>query len=217
MAKGRDLHVAAANMETLQESAIHLRQALDCFAEKLETARERIEATTRLHHLLNLSGRDESAQQEMERLAEKYGVKGLLEKYRDKENGNVTVEGGFKRKPETLNLSYNQNNVQKITNMTSQIISSTPDGQKMRSLCHRSSSYGTGSYESPNACQCWRDSRNLDYMEDEMMDNDEEEGRSKIADSGVGECQRCEGNPKLTRICSCQSLNEETDNLYKKQ
>ncbi|XP_073840526.1 puratrophin-1-like isoform X2 [Musca autumnalis] len=207
LAKGRDLHVAAANMDPLQESALHLRQALDCFAEKLETARERIEGFTRLHQLLNQTTQDENTEHEIERLVDKYGIKGLLEKYRDK----------GKRKPDTLNLSHNNNhhNPDKITNIiTSQMMissSSTPDPNKSRLLCHRSSSYGTGSYESPNACQCWRDSRNLDYMED-----DDEEGRSKIADSGVGECQRCEGNPKLTRICSCQSLNEENENLYKK-
>ncbi|XP_011291394.2 uncharacterized protein LOC101893012 isoform X1 [Musca domestica] len=211
LAKGRDLHVAAANMDPLQESALHLRQALDSFAEKLESARERIEGFTRLHQLLNQSNQDENSQLEMERLVEKYGVKGLLEKYRDK----------GKRKPETLNLSHNNNHhsLDRTPNimLSSQMISSTPDQQqKTRLLCHRSSSYGTGSYESPSACQCWRDSRNLDYMEDDLMDNDEEEGRSKIADSGVGECQRCEGNPKLTRICSCQSLNEESEHLYKK-
>ncbi|XP_059216434.1 uncharacterized protein LOC106086606 isoform X1 [Stomoxys calcitrans] len=216
LAKGRDLHVAAANMDSLQDSAIHLRQALDNFAEKLENARERIEGSMRLHQLLTHSVNDDSNQQEIERLAEKYGVKGLLEKHRDKDN---IIEGGNRRKPDSLNLSYNNNNTSnahKATNVMSQMTSSTPDVPKMRSLCHRSSSYGTGSYDGPNTCQCWRDSRNLDYMEDEMLDNDEEEGRSKIADSGVGECHRCEGNPKLTRMCSCQSLNEETDNLFKK-
>ncbi|XP_075159405.1 puratrophin-1-like isoform X2 [Haematobia irritans] len=218
LAKGRDLHVAAANMGTLHDSAIHLRQALDNFAEKLETARERIEGQMRLHQLLHSGGNELGNQQEMENLAEKYGVKGLLEKYRNQEH---VIDGCNRRKRENLNLSYNNNNnsnnVQKTTNVMSQmIINSTPDIQKMRSLCHRSSSYGTGSYDSPNTCHCWRDSRNLDYMEDEMLDNDEEEGRSKIADSGVGECQRCDGNPKLTRICSCQSLNEDNDNLFKK-
>lgn len=213
MAKGRDLHVAASNMDSLKESAIHLKDALDCFAEKLETARERIEGATRLHHLLHTNARDEGVQQEMERLVEYCGVKGLLEKIQDKD---MLTGDGHKRKPETLNLNYNNNNnVQKLTNVSSQMVTSTPDTQKIRSMaCHRSSSYGTGSYESPTTgCHCWRDSRNLD----DDIEDDEEEGQSKIADSGVGECQHCEGNPKLTRMCSCQSLNEETENLYKKQ
>lgn len=148
---------------------------------------------------------DENMQHEMERLASQCGTKGLLEKYLEKENERL------KPKPETLNLHINQNTMQKSI---TQMVTSTPDANKLRAISHRSS-YGTGSFESPT-CQCWRDSRNLDEM-DEMLDNDDEEGRSKIADSGVGECQRCEGNPKFTRVCSCQSLNEESENLYEKQ
>ncbi|KAI8121287.1 Puratrophin-1 [Lucilia cuprina] len=205
LAKGRDLHLAAVCMESLKESSLNLKKALDNFAEKLEIARERIEGATRLYHLVHLHMLDENMQHEMERLAALYGTKGLLEKYLEKENERS------KPKPDSLNLHINHNNsMQKSLN---QIVTSTPDTNKLRAISHRSS-YGTGSFESPT-CQCWRDSRNLDEM-DEMLDNDEEEGRSKIADSGVGECQRCEGNPKFTRVCSCQSLNEESENLYEK-
>lgn len=193
-------------MESLKESSLNLKKALDSFGEKLEMARERIEGATRLHHLIHLNKLDENIEHEMERLAGQFGTKGLLEKYAEKENDRL------KPKPDTLNLHINHNNLQKTL---TQIVTSTPDTNKQRAISHRSS-YGTGSFESPHGCQCWRDSRNLDEM-DEMMDNDEEEGRSKIADSGVGECQRCEGNPKFTRVCSCQSLNEETENLYEKQ
>lgn len=205
LAKGRDLHLATACMESLKESSVNLKKALDNFAEKLEVARERIEGATRLYHLIHLHMLDENMQHEMERLAAQYGVKGLLEKYLEKENERL------KPKPETLNLHINQNSMQKSL---TQMVTSTPDTNKLRATSHRSS-YGTGSFESPT-CHCWRDSRNLDEM-DEMLDNDDEEGRSKIADSGVGECQRCEGNPKFTRVCSCQSLNEESENLYEKQ
>ncbi|XP_065362531.1 putative mediator of RNA polymerase II transcription subunit 26 isoform X2 [Calliphora vicina] len=204
LAKGRDLHLAAACMESLKESSINLKKALDNFAEKLEIARERIEGATRLYHLIHLHMLDDNMQHEMERLAGQYGTKGLLEKYLERENERL------KPKPDSLNLHINHNSMQKTI---TQMVTSTPDTSKMRGISHRSS-YGTGSFESPT-CQCWRDSRNLDEM-DEMLDNDEEEGRSKIADSGVGECQRCEGNPKFTRVCSCQSLNEESENLYEK-
>ncbi|XP_017861974.1 PREDICTED: pleckstrin homology domain-containing family G member 4B isoform X3 [Drosophila arizonae] len=43
-----------------------------------------------------------------------------------------------------------------------------------------------------------------------LGDADGEEQQSKIADSGVGVCDNCERNPKLARICSCQSLNEKS-------
>ncbi|KAM7359069.1 puratrophin-1-like isoform 2-T3 [Cochliomyia hominivorax] len=205
LAKGRDLNLAAGCMESLKDSSMKLKNALDSFSEKLEIARERIEGATRLYHLIHLNTPDENMLNEMERLAGQYGTKGLLEKYHEKENDRL------KAKPDTLNLHINHNSLQKTI---TQMITSTPDNSKQRVISHRSS-YGTGSFESP-PCQCWRDSRNLDEM-DEMLDNDEEEGRSKIADSGVGECQRCEGNPKFTRVCSCQSLNEESENLYEKQ
>lgn len=208
LAKGRDLHLAAASMDSLKESSINLKQALDGFAEKLENAREHIEGATRLYHLLNLHMLDENMQHEMERLAALYGAKGLLDKYREKENER------FKPKPNSLNLSFNHNLITNKSTNKSQMITSTPETHKLHVTSHRSS-YGTGSYESPT-CHCWRDSRNLDDM-DEMLDNDDEEKQSKVADSGVGECQRCEGNPKFTRVCSCQSLNEETEDLYEKQ
>ena len=208
MAKGRDLHLAAASMDSLKESSVNLKIALDNFAEQLEIARERIESATRLYHLIHLHMLDDNMQHEMERLANQYGIKGLLEKYLEKESERL------KPKPDSLSLHINHNNLQKSI---TQMITSTPHTQKMRSASHRSSSYGTGSFESPSTCQCWRDSRNLEDM-DAMLENDDgEEGRSKIADSGVGDCQSCEGNPKLIRVCSCQSLNEETENLYEKQ
>lgn len=187
-------------MDSLKESSVNLKKALDNFAEKLEDARERIEGATRLYHLIHLHMLDENMQLEMERLAGLYGTKSLLDKYLERDTERL------KSKPDSLNLHESQS--------TMPLTSSTPDANKLRPISHRSS-YGTGSVESP-VCQCWRDSRNLDEM-DEMLDIDEEEGRSKIADSGVGVCQRCEGNPKFTRVCSCQSLNEESENLYEKQ
>lgn len=198
MAKGRDLHDAAMNIETLTESASNLKTALDCFAEKLEQARERIEGGTRLHHLLSIHERDVQMQQELERLALQIGGSNLLEKCRQTNQAPV-----MRNKPTTLNLNFSQNSKKSI------IYSSTPASKSNRASLRASS--GVGSFEG-QSCHCWREDM------DEMLDNqeDDEEEQSKIADSGVGGCERCEGNTKLTRVCSCQSLNE-AENLYDKR
>lgn len=48
-------------------------------------------------------------------------------------------------------------------------------------------------------CSCWQsDTR------------DEDEDHSKMADSGLGGCDRCDMNDKLVRTCSCQSFDEPT-------
>lgn len=48
-------------------------------------------------------------------------------------------------------------------------------------------------------CSCWQsDAR------------DEDEDHSKMADSGLGGCDRCDMNDKLVRTCSCQSFDEPT-------
>ncbi|XP_017488800.1 PREDICTED: uncharacterized protein LOC108377030 isoform X3 [Rhagoletis zephyria] len=251
LAKGRDLYDAAINVEALHDSAVNLKSALDCFAEKLESARERIEAASRLQHLLTVHNLEPHVQQEMQRLAEVTGATLLLEKYRQQqqqqlgqeENSNIeqstteTTENVSRQvvcsdaptnnnKPNSLNLSNSRHssNLSKQQQLPQQlqhvaVITSTPV-PRMNRLSHRSSS-GIGSFDG-QTCQCWRESRNMEDM-DEMLDvdgeelelEDGEEEQSKIADSGVGGCERCEGNPKLTRVCSCQSLNEAA-NLYGK-
>lgn len=250
MAKGRDLHDAAVNIEPLRESAINLKSALDCFAEKLELARERIEAATRLQQLLVTHNLEPHLHQEIQRLAEIAGATQLLEKFRQEQRENSNNEPttdqteiaeitetannnkNKNNKPNSLNLTLNyRSNSTNTSSLTKQqqlqqqlqhvaVITSTPL-PRMNRLSHRSSS-GIGSFDG-QTCHCWRESRNMEDM-DEMLDadgeelemEDGEEEQSKIADSGVGGCDRCEGNPKLTRVCSCQSLNEAA-NLYIKR
>ncbi|KAL5293349.1 PLEKHG4 family protein [Megaselia abdita] len=60
------------------------------------------------------------------------------------------------------------------------------------------------SHPTPTECSCWRDEQTSKSNEDE-----EEEKESKMADSGLGGCDRCEGvQEKLSRVCSCQSFDE---------
>ncbi|XP_031619559.1 uncharacterized protein LOC116338443 isoform X2 [Contarinia nasturtii] len=54
---------------------------------------------------------------------------------------------------------------------------------------------------------------NHDMKTAEMI-GDEDEDHSKIADSGLGGCDRCEMNDKLIRTCSCQSFDEPTSKSH---
>lgn len=66
-----------------------------------------------------------------------------------------------------------------------------PDGGKVEKT-------STPSNET-DRCSCWQsDAR------------DEDEDHSKMADSGLGGCDRCDMNDKLVRTCSCQSFDEPT-------
>ncbi|KMY98161.1 uncharacterized protein Dsimw501_GD14028, isoform F [Drosophila simulans] len=193
LAKGRDLHAAALKVSVLSESANNLKSALDQFAQKLELAHERYEAAGRLLHLLTQHQRETAAREELQRLAEQLGATSLLEKH-----------WPVMRKSHTLPVA-----------------SSTPAPASGKRVSYRCSSASGSSFEggpSSSNCSCWRESRNLedmDQMEEEEEEQDcdggdGEEQQSKIADSGVGVCDNCERNPKLARICSCQSLNEKS-------
>lgn len=196
MAKGRDLHLAAQKIVVLSESAQSLKAALDQFSAKLEKTREHIESGARLLHLLTQHQRETAALEELQRLAEELGATRLIEKHLP-----------TMRKSQSLPAA-----------------SSTP-GQMTSSVAAKRGSYrcssGNGSSFDGGAagagssqCSCWRESRNLEDMdepeeEQDNLNDDGEEQQSKIADSGVGVCDNCERNPKLARICSCQSLNEK--------
>lgn len=174
MAKGRDLEDAASDVESVKEARTTLKQSLTDFSDRLENIRERIEGAARLHHLLGLDLKEKDVQMEMQRLAEKIGAVGLIERCRD-----YTT----KKAPEPKDV----------------MVTSTPNK------------------DTENGCSCWRD-ENFDskpnsralVVEQKMMDNnqDDDEDHSKMADSGLGGCERCEGNDKLVRTCSCQSFDE---------
>lgn len=116
----------------------------------------------------------------MQRLAEKIGVAGLVE--RCKENSNKTIK------------------------------TSTPNRQKQNAT-------------DENFCHCWQndertnrdpvlpqsiDDVHLDRKLRSTLQDDDEEDHSKMADSGLGGCDRCEENNQLVRSCSCQSFEDQT-------
>lgn len=152
---------------------LHLNETLSQYSDQLETTRERIEGTVRLHHLLSLDFKEKDVQLEMQKLAEKIGAISLIERYRNlaKINSNAKIE--------------------KIN---------------------------TPSKETVETCSCWtnetryhsnRESSGLSKTSE--MVGDEDEDHSKIADSGLGGCDRCEMDDKLARTCSCQSIESKSN------
>lgn len=176
MAKGRDLEEAALNIDSAKEIRLILKQHLSQYSDGLELIRERIEGAVRLNHLLGLDFKEKDVQQEMQRLAEKIGALGLIERYK-----NVTKSP---RKPDK---------------------STVPTKEPV------------------DNCSCWhndtvrydnnREANNLSKTSAEINADDDEE-QSKMADSGLGGCDRCEVDDKLMRTCSCQSFDEPTSKSH---
>lgn len=175
MAKGRDLDEAAVNVESAKDLRTKLKQKRQKYAERLENLREKIEGAAQLHHLLGLDLKTKDVQHEMQKLAEKIGAIGLIERCRDSDKRRDTTK------------------MQKIS-------TPTKDHQ--------------------NNCNCWRNDSHFDSngqrdthttpvrTSSGEVSPDDDEDHSKMADSGLGSCDRCEGNDKLTRTCSCNSFDE---------
>lgn len=83
MAKGRDLEEAALTTEGVKTLRANLKENLLQYSNRLEVVRERIEGAVRLSHLLSLDLKEQEVQLEMQKLAEKIGAHGLIERYRN--------------------------------------------------------------------------------------------------------------------------------------
>lgn len=174
MAKGRDLDEAAVNVDSAKDLRAKLKQKRQKYAERLESLREKIEGAAQLHHLLGLDLKEKDVQHEMQKLAEKIGAIGLIERCRDADKQR--------------------------TPMTKKQKSSTP------------------TKEHQSHCNCWRSDTHFESNNNSNVtaaqtnsgevSPDDDEDHSKMADSGLGSCDRCEGNDKLTRTCSCHSFDE---------
>lgn len=91
--------------------------------------------------------------------------------------------------------------------------------------CTSPTSASTPFKSASNSCICTWNERHGDASSSvsakkghtELLGGEEdEEEHSKLADSGLGGCERCEGNDQLLRVCSCQSF-EEASNMYDKR
>lgn len=199
-----------------------MKDSLSAFSNRLENARDRIEGASRLHHLLGLDLKeDDDIQQEMQNLADKIGDAGLVEKCKENASKNAHLNAVATSTPNATsgNAQLRYSNDQP-SDPSPVITTNTKD-------------------DTISQCECWRNpvedvelrsntthklARSLINelaaaevkskqfrTESEDDDDDEEEDHSKMADSGLGYCERCEGNEKLTRSCSCQSFDEPTN------
>lgn len=203
-------------MDALKETALSLKEGLATFNNRLENARDRIEGAARLHHLLGLNLKeDDDAQQEMQKLADKIGDPGLVEKCRDNASKNMSFKATVTSTPKA---SIDQIDHQLLGNNHSQTTIAENDSKEN------------------THCECWRNvaevnsnkmarsltgelaatsNKSKHYRCGLRMasddEEDDEEDQSKMADSGLGYCDQCERNEKMTRSCSCQSFDEPTN------
>lgn len=145
----------------------------------METTRERIEGAARLHHLLSLHLKEDDVQNEMQRLAEKIGVAGLVE--RCKENKNLKTSTPHRQKHAAADEAFCR---------------CWPNEER--------------SNRDPVVLAQTMDDVHLDRNLRTTLQDDDEEDHSKMADSGLGGCDRCEENDQLVRSCSCQSFEDQT-------
>lgn len=182
IAKGRDLQDDGSTVTTLESCISKLKQEMHSFNERLEALRVRFEGAARLHHLIAIQVKENDVHNEMKRLAEKLNLPLLTEK----------CKMVIKRMTESASEGSLPHNTRDKNNFTSKV-----------------SSWNEQSHNAmPPLIEDQRQKNNEDRQN--TIEEDEEE-HSKMADSGLGGCDRCEGNEKLTRACSCQSFDDATN------
>jgi pleckstrin homology domain-containing family G member 4 len=204
LAKAKDLHGVTKNIEPLQTTATDLKDRLRDFGNHLQELHERIEGAARLHHLLDQQPKDDDVHQEMQKLAERIGVHALTERCRYVITTSISSCNKNGIVVESLEFSKERMSA-----------TSTPEKSSLKMPA-----------TTPTDCQCWQpgdqegqksvstlppliEDTDAEMTKRKQVDEDEED-HSKMADSGLGGCDRCEGNEKLTRACSCQSFEDAT-------
>ncbi|XP_062544132.1 uncharacterized protein LOC134211360 [Armigeres subalbatus] len=196
ISKGRDLYDASAELEILKDTLKILKDIVDQYKERLENTRERIEGAVRLHDFiesLRLKPHDEAVQIEMIELAEKVEIPALIEHCR-----NLLQTSASNNSNRDTNTTSTSDNISLDISLSDDTITATSTPEKRK----YGQSLAPPSLIEPNGNHCSHHNHGRHHH-----DEDEEE-QSKMADSGLGGCDRCEGNEKLERTCSCQSLND---------
>lgn len=198
LAKGRDLEEAATGFASIKAVHTKLADQLMRYSDRLEEIRERIEGAARLHHLLILSYKDRDTHIEMEKLAKKIGAVNLIDRY-----ANGSPKSGTSMK-------------------SAVIVASAANDVSGGEGCD-----GCGG-SAMESCTCWSQTMpnyadNFDkgtalqragaHKSIRRPDIDEED-HSKMSDSGLGSCGRCDIDAKLMRTCSCHSFDESTNKSH---
>ncbi|XP_058457064.1 uncharacterized protein LOC131434407 [Malaya genurostris] len=194
--KGKDLYDASAELEILKDTLKMLKDCLEQHKDRLERTRERLEGAARLHSLLGAQSLDGSAQTEMIKLTEKVDVAPLTDQCR-----KLLQAMNNNRDTNTTSTS---DNISLDISLSDDTITATSTPEKGK-FGQRPAVQGcVSTLIESNGSGCKTDHV---HIHRHHHDDDEEE-QSKMADSGLGGCDRCEGNEKLERTCSCQSLND---------
>lgn len=236
LAKGRDLQEATSNVESLRECTNSLNQALQAFSERLELVREKIEGAARLHHLFGLqSQRDNDHNHGSRRLSEEKQWKQqthdksdrVKQQQQSQAMGIVQSRAAAALKVDVKRF-FTSSTPERPVSVNSQpklLVNSTPtkpsvEGADLfpnwRSPVASSSSDGDSPDTSLVTQEQYADNlarQNIFGLHSPIKgdsNEEDEEDHSKIADSGLGGCDRCEGqeNVKLKHACSCQSFED---------
>uniref|UniRef100_A0A8D8IBJ9 Pleckstrin homology domain-containing family G member 4B n=1 Tax=Culex pipiens TaxID=7175 RepID=A0A8D8IBJ9_CULPI len=192
LTKGKDLYDASAELEILKETLKLLKDCTDQHRERLERTRERMEGAVRLHEVLEKSVVDPAGHGELMKLAELVDVPALAEQCRKL----MTVSSNSNSDNRDTNTTSTSDNISLDISMSDDTITATSTPEKVKPQQMVPTLIEPGMQH-----RCKSDHGHHHHHEDE-------EEQSKMADSGLGGCDRCEGNEKLERTCSCQSLND---------
>lgn len=179
---------AAIGVAVIKDSQAELTNQLIRYSDRLEEIRERIEGAARLHHLLGSGFKDRDTHIEMEKLARKIGAVNLIDRYA---NGSL-----------------------KSTCISAKgaVQSTLADGSRGDGSIRESCQYW------PHTAQNFSNSFNKSNAgtHEQSIDRaaDDEEDHSKMSDSGLGSCGRCDIDAKLMRTCSCHSFDESTNKSH---
>lgn len=166
---------------------LSLKQYLLQYSDRLEVIRERIEGASRLYHLLGLDfEKKDEIQLEMHKLAEKIGAVNFMDRFRNAANKNSTATTTTMTSTTAAAAAETKNNPTEHCLYWHSEISHCDNNRQSNNLIKR-----TGIQE---------------------INIDDDGNHSKMGDSGLGSCDRCEIDNKLIRTCSCQSFDESTTN-----
>ncbi|EAT44609.1 AAEL004066-PA [Aedes aegypti] len=193
ISKGRDLYEASVELEILKDTLRILKDFVDQHKHRLENTRERMEGVIRLHELLEslrINSQDGPVLTEILELAEKVEVPSLIEQC--KQLIQPSASNNSKRDTNT-NTTSTSDNISLDISLSDDTITATSTPEK-------------GKFSQPTLIE--QNGNRCNHNHGRHHHDEDEEEQSKMADSGLGGCDRCEGNEKLERTCSCQSLND---------
>lgn len=159
--------------------------------------------------------------------AKDLNLKQILSQYSDRlEIIRERIEGTV-RLHHLLGLDFKEKDVQLEMQRLAEKIGAVSLIERYRNLAKNNSNAKIDKTSTPsketieNPCSCWtsetryhsnRESNSL--LKATEIIGDEDEDHSKIADSGLGGCDRCDMDDKLTRTCSCQSFDDPTSKSH---